>query len=169
MKPHDFVYVAVIAATPEQVWEAITTAEFTRQYWHATRVQSDWQEGSPIQFFVDDVAEVNGERVGCEGHILKADHPRELSYTWRFPGNPEVADEAPSRVTFLLQAIGEHTKLSLIHDRFEDNSRMAPMVTAGWPLVLSGLKTLLETGTAVDFSSIPVNSDSNAAEETHPG
>ncbi len=150
MKPHDFVYVMVIAAPPEKVWEAITTAEFTRQYWHATRVRSDWQKGSTIEFFVDDD---DGERVGCEGRILEADRPVTLSYSWHFPGNPEVADEKPSRVTFTLEPLQQHTRLTLVHDEFQDESRMAPMVTAGWPLVLSGLKTLLETGTAIDFSS----------------
>ena len=54
-------------------------------------------------------------------------------------------------------------------DQFPDQSRMAPMVTAGWPLVLSGLKTLLETGSTIDFSSIPVNADTTEAPQAHTG
>ncbi|MEM8661849.1 MAG: SRPBCC family protein [Pseudomonadota bacterium] len=145
----EYHYVTVIAAAPEQVWKALTTAEFTRQYWHSTRVQSDWREGSAIEFKVDTP---DGEAVGCCGEILLADHPRELSYTWQFPGNPEVADEPPSRVTFVLEPLGDHTRLSITHDRFTTDSKMLALVRDGWPLVLAGLKTLLETGKAVDFS-----------------
>lgn len=151
MTAPDFVYVTLIAAPPEKVWEAITTAEFTRQYWHATRVQSDWQEGGDIVFMVDGE---DGERVGCEGTLLKVDQPHALSYTWRFPGNPEVADETPSRVTFTLENEGGHTRLTVVHDQFPEDSKMQPMVSGGWPYVLAGLKTLLETGRAVDFSQL---------------
>ena len=153
MSASDFVYVTVIAASPERVWEAITTAEFTQQYWHATRVRSSWQQGSAIEFFVDSE---EGERVGCEGTLLTVNPPNELSYTWSFPNTPEVADEPASRVTFQLAAIDGHTRLTLTHDQFPDDSKMAPMVAGGWPLVLSGLKTLLETGNAIDFSALPL-------------
>jgi len=149
MKIPDYHYVTVIAASPERVWEALTTAEFTQQYWHSTRVQSNWQVGSPIVFAVDDDG---GEAVGCEGEILVADYPRTLSYTWRFPRNPAVSSEAPSRVTFELESLGDFTRLGITHDQFPDDSNMAELVSHGWPLVLAGLKTLLETGKAVDFS-----------------
>ncbi len=152
MSNQEFVYVTLIAASPERVWEAITTAEFTRQYWHATRVHSNWEEGSEIVFMVDSE---DGERVGCEGRLLRVKQPRELSYTWRFPTNPEVADEAPSRVTFSLEPVGEHTRLTVVHDQFPEHSKMYGMVAHGWPFVLAGLKTLLETGSAIDFSTLP--------------
>ncbi len=145
-----YVYVTIIAASPERVWEGLTTAEFTRQYWHSTRVHSDWQAGSEIVFLVEGD---DGDRVGCQGIILKADKPRELSYTWSFPSNPEVADESPSRVTFQLEAFGEHTKLTVVHDQFPANSKMYDLISGGWPCVVAGLKTLLETGKAVDFSN----------------
>jgi uncharacterized protein YndB with AHSA1/START domain len=144
----EYFYVTVINAAPEKVWEALTTPEFTAQYWHQTRVHSEFRVGAPIEFFVDD------DRVGCEGEILVAERPRKLSYTWSFPGNPEVCDEAPSRVTFVLEPLGSGTKLIVCHDRFPAGSIMYDFVTNGWPLVLSGLKTLLETGQAVDFSSM---------------
>ncbi len=143
----DFIYVSVIAAPPESVWRGLTTAEFTRQYWHNTDVQSDFKVGSPIVFLV-------GDEVGCEGRILVADHPRELSYSWHFPRNPQTAAESPSRVRFLLEAIPQGTRLTVIHDQFDDESVTREMVTSGWPLVLGGLKTLLETGRAVDFSTL---------------
>jgi uncharacterized protein YndB with AHSA1/START domain len=150
MKIPDYNYVTVIASNPQRVWEALTTAEFTRQYWHSTRVKSDWRVGSPIEFLVE--ADDGEDAVGCQGEILVADYPGELSYTWSFPRNSAVADEAPSRVTFLLEALGEHTRLTITHDQFPDQSEMYGHIRDGWPLVLAGLKTLLETGKAVDFS-----------------
>lgn len=152
MNQADFVYVTLIAASPARVWEALTTAEFTRQYWHSTRVQSDWQEGGDIVFMVDGD---DGERVGCEGKLLKVDFPTELSYTWSFPGNSELADEEPSRVSFQLEPVGEHTKLTVVHDQFPAQSKMLGLVSGGWPYVLAGLKTLLETDAAIDFSNLP--------------
>ena len=151
MNPNEFVYVTVIATSPEKVWQAITSPEFTELYWHSTRVQSDWQEGSDIIFTVTDG---NGERVGCQGKLLVIDRPRQLSYTWSFPGNPDVADEQPSRVTFSLEPLGAHTRLTVVHDQFPRDSKMQGMVTEGWPHVLAGLKTLLETGHAIDFSAL---------------
>jgi uncharacterized protein YndB with AHSA1/START domain len=150
MKIPEYNYVTVIAAKPQRVWEALTTAEFTRQYWHSTRVKSNWQVGGTIEFLID--TDDGGDAVGCQGKILVADYPRELSYTWSFPRNPAVADEAPSRVTFLLEPLGEHTRLTITHDQFPDQSEMYGYIRDGWPLVLAGLKTLLETGKAVDFS-----------------
>lgn len=150
MSDQIYVYETFIAAAPERVWEALTTAEFTRQYWHSTRVQSDWKEGDSIVFLVDGE---DGDEVGCEGKILKADRPSLLSYTWSFPRNIEVKDETPSRVTFALEEVCGHTKLTVTHDQFPEGSKMYGLVSSGWPHVIAGLKTLLETGKAVDFTA----------------
>lgn len=147
MNKPEAVYVIVIAKSPEEVWEGLTSPEFTKQYWHRTEVQSDFKVGSPIRFLLE------SGQVACEGEILSARHPSELAYTWQFPMNPETKDEAPSRVTFKLEQVGAGTKLTMIHDRFPDGSKMLGMVREGWPLVLSGLKTLLESGRAVDFTT----------------
>ena len=148
----EYVYQIVINAPRERVWQALTSAEFTEQYWHQTRVQSTFEAGARVAFLVGP-----DDAVGCEGEVLTARHPEELSYTWRFPRHPEVCDETPSRVTFLLEAIGEApgvTRLTIRHDRFPEDSKMRDMVKDGWPLVLGGLKTLLETERAVDFSAM---------------
>jgi uncharacterized protein YndB with AHSA1/START domain len=147
MNKPESVYVIVIASPPEEVWTGLTSPEFTKQYWHRTEVQSDFEVGSPIRFYIE-----TGE-VGCEGEILTADRPNELAYTWQFPLNPETKDEPPSRVTFKLEKIAAGTKLTMVHDQFEKDSKMLGIVDQGWPLVLSGLKTLLESGTAVDFTA----------------
>ncbi len=148
------VFVTIINASREAVWEALTTDTFTRQYWHGTRARSSWQPGSRVDFLVD------GDEVGCTGEVLEMRLHELLSYTWSFPRNPLVSEEAPSRVSFRLETIGDEsggqtaTRLTVVHDRFPEGSRMPEMVGPGWPLVLSGLKTLLETGKAVDYSSM---------------
>ena len=146
MSNPEYVYVSIIAAPRDKVWEALTSPEFTEQYWHRTRVRSDFQVGSPIVFLVDD------DEVGCDGEILAADFPAQLSYTWRFPRDPETAAEPHSRVSFLLEETAQGTRLTVRHDRFEPGSKTFEMIAGGWPAVICGLKTLLETGQAVDFS-----------------
>ncbi|MDH3862720.1 MAG: SRPBCC family protein [Gammaproteobacteria bacterium] len=147
MSKPEFVYMTVIAALPERVWQGLTTAEFTQQYWHGTRVRSDFTPGATIEFLNDD------DSVGVAGEILTADHPKELSYTWKFLRNPDAAADPASRVTFRLEPVRAGTRLSVIHDRLEEGSATATMVAFGWPHVVAGLKTLLETGEAVDFTA----------------
>ena len=147
MNKPEYVYVTVIAKTPEEVWNALTLPEFTRQYWHRTDVQSDFEAGSPVRFLTESGS------VAAEGEVLVASRPLELAYTWQFPNNPETKDEAPSRVTFKLEPIPNGTQLTVIHDQFPAGSKMLEIVRPGWPLVIGGLKTLLETDRAVDFTS----------------
>jgi len=147
MNNSEFVYMTVIAAPPERVWEGLTTAEFTEQYWHATRVRSDFTAGAAIEFLNPD------DSVGVAGEIVTAERPKELSYTWRFLRNPDAADDPASLVTFRLEAIRAGTRLTVIHDRLAEGSATATMVAFGWPHVIAGLKTLLETGKPVDFTA----------------
>lgn len=147
MSKPDFVYMTLIAAPPERVWQGLTTAEFTRQYWHNTHVRSEFTPGAKIEFLNPD------ESAGVAGEILTADHASELSYSWRFLRDPDAVDEPASRVTFRLEAVGAGTRLTVIHDRLEESPATASLVTFGWPHVIAGLKTLLETGRAVDFTA----------------
>ena len=147
MTKPDYLYVVAIAKPPEDVWKGLTSPEFTHQYWHKTQVASEFTVGSRIEFLTDD------GHIGCEGEILSADFPTELSFTWQFPRNPETSRELPSRVTFRLEPIAAGTRLTVIHDRFPERSKMYELIEPGWPLVICGLKTLLESGEAVDFSA----------------
>ena len=148
MSKPDFVYMTVIAAPPEDVWKGLTTAEFTRQYWHQTRVRGDYRPGGKIEFLNPD------NSIGVAGEMIKADRPRELVYTWQFTGADSPArDDPPSRVSFRLERIGTGTRLTIVHDRLVEGSQTASMVRFGWPHVIAGLKTLLETGEAIDFTS----------------
>ena len=146
MSKPDYAYVAIIAASPEKVWEGLTSPQFTEQYWHSTRIESSFDVGTPVEFLQ------NGE-VACCGEILVADRPRELAYTWSFCRNPATRDEPYSRVTFRLRPVANGTELTVLHDRFEPGSKTLEMITAGWPYVIAGLKTLLETGAAIDFTA----------------
>ena len=146
MSKPEFVYVTMIAATPEEVWKGLTTAEFTRQYWHNTRVRSDFTQGSSIEFLNPD------DSVGVCGEVLQADYPETLVYTWQFTRDPNLKNDAPSRVTFRLQRFDVGTRLTVIHDQLEEGSATLAAVSFGWPHVICGLKTLLETDRAIDFS-----------------
>jgi len=148
MSKPEFVYMTVIAAPPEEVWKGLTTAEFTRQYWHRTRVRGDYRPGGKIEFLNPD------DSIGVAGEIVRSEHPEELVYTWRFTGPDSVAkDDPPSRVSFRLERIGMGTRLTVVHDQLVEGTETASMIVFGWPHVIAGLKTLLETGEAVDFTS----------------
>ena len=142
----EYVYVALIDAPPERVWQGLTTAEFTQQYWHSARVQSAFTQGALVEFLSED-----GE-VDLRGEVLEVDPPNRLSYTWHFPRNPQAHMDPVSRVTFVLEKVGAGTRLTVIHDRLVVGTRTHDLIWQGWPGVICGLKTLLETGRAVDFS-----------------
>ena len=86
--------------------------------------------------------------------FAKAVHPEELVYTWQFTGPDSVAKaDPPSRVSFRLERISPGTRLTVVHDQLVEGTQTASMITFGWPHVIAGLKTLLETGEAIDFTS----------------
>ena len=134
------IYESNIQASREAVWQALTTAEFTRQYWHSTGVESSWEEGSPIRFLYED------GRVAVDGEILKAVKPTLLSYTWHILWNEETSKEKPSRVTFELEAVGNDTRLRMTHDDFDEETKVVELLREGWKEILNSMQSLLETG-----------------------
>jgi uncharacterized protein YndB with AHSA1/START domain len=136
------IYSVFIRATPEQVWDAITKPEFTTRYFHGTTIDSTFEPGSPYLSLAGD----EGETV-VDGEILESDPPRLLKHTWRALYDPETAEEPHSRVTWEIEPQdGGVTKLTVTHDQLESSPKTAESVSRGWSYVLSGLKTLLETG-----------------------
>jgi uncharacterized protein YndB with AHSA1/START domain len=135
------VYAVFIRATPEQVWDAITKPEFTTKYFHGTRIESTFEQGAPyLSLAADDQQLIDGE-------VLESDPPRTLKHTWRALYDPETAAEPHSRVTWEIEPQeGGVTKLTVTHDQLEAAPKTAASVAGGWEHVLSGLKTLLETG-----------------------
>ena len=132
------VYSVFIKATPEQIWEAITNPEFTEKYFYASRVEL--ANGRRRAFGPA------GELWGDEA-ILEEDPPRRLVHGWRALYDPELAEEATSRVTWEIdQQEGGVSRLTVTHDQLEGAPKTAESVAGGWMYILSGLKTLLETG-----------------------
>jgi len=135
----EFVYVTYIETTPEKLWEALTDSAFTRQYWFDTEVRSDWKVGSPF-------ALVMSGTVTDTGEILEADRLRRLSYTFKHERDDDMRNEPATKVVFTLQPFGKLVKLTVTHEGFGVGSKLLDGISKGWPAILSGLKSLLETG-----------------------
>ncbi len=133
------VYQLFIKASPEAIWDAITKPEFTAKYFYGARIENAngrRRAQGP-----------NGELWGDEP-ILEEDPPRRLVHGWRSHYDPDLAAEEPSRVTWEIEPQeGGFSKLTVVHDQLEGAPKTAESVSGeGWMMVLSGLKTLLETG-----------------------
>jgi len=140
-----FVYVTYIAAPPEKVWEALTKPDLSEKYWFGYRVAADGKPGDYMTAI---------SPAGKEAHrdpILESDPPRRLVYGWK-PLYKDLPDERASRVTFELTPFKEQTRLTVIHDEFDEGSKIFGMIIKGWPAVLSSLKSFLETGRGLDPS-----------------
>lgn len=136
------VYQVVIKATPEQIWDAITKPEFTARYFFGSRVETTGKANSPIRHFA-----AHSDELWGDDSILESDPPNRLVHTWRSLYEPELAAEPPSRITWEIEAQpGGVTKLTVVHDQLERSPKTAASVAGGWSFVVSGLKTLLETG-----------------------
>ena len=149
------VYQVFIKATAEQVWDAITKPEFTSRYFFGSRVDTSGEAGTPFRHVAPDGVSLWGDDM-----VLEADRPRRLVHSWRSLYREDLAAEPPSRVTWEIEPQpGGMTKLTVIHDELEQSPKTAASVSGGWMLVLSGLKTLLETGEPLSDRSRGVGSD----------
>ncbi|MDT4924741.1 MAG: hypothetical protein QOG01_2454 [Pseudonocardiales bacterium] len=137
------VYQVLIKATAQQIWDAITKPEFTSQYFHGARVQTTGAPGTPLRYLSPD-----GEAVWGDEVILESDPPHRLVVPWRSLYDDELAAEPRSRVTWQIEEQdGGVCLLTATHDQLEGSPKTAASVSGiGWTTVLSGLKTLLETG-----------------------
>jgi uncharacterized protein YndB with AHSA1/START domain len=130
------VYSVFILATPEQIWDAITKSDFTQQYFYGASV--DVRDGRRFCSIGD---------TEWDEEVIEADPPRKLVHGWVSAYDPDLAAEAESRVTWEIEPQdGGITKLTVVHDQLEGAPKTAESVSGGWMYVLSGLKTLLETG-----------------------
>lgn len=142
----DFVYVTYTRATPQQVWDALTDPEITRLYWDDVAVVSDWQVGSSW-------AHHKGgpdRKADVWGKILETDPPKKLVFTFQ-PIDQDLDDEG-SVASYLIEQSGEVVKLTVTHTNFAD-AGLHTGVSKGWPAVLAGLKSYLETGQALPDDS----------------
>jgi uncharacterized protein YndB with AHSA1/START domain len=135
-----FVYVTYIRTTPEKLWQALTDPEVNRRFWLGCRQESEWKTGSPWRIMLPD------RRLADSGEILEIDPPRRLVVSWRNEFRPELREEGYSRMTYEMEKQVESVKLTVIHEMDRPGSKFIEAVSSGWPMILSSLKSLLETG-----------------------
>jgi uncharacterized protein YndB with AHSA1/START domain/DNA-binding transcriptional ArsR family regulator len=133
------VFEIYIRTSPERLWQAITDPEIRERYQFGARVESTWTSGSSYQ-----VVHPNAPRPLIEGENLEVDAPRRLVQSYRAVWDDDIAAEATSRVTWEIEPLGDSCRLTVTHDQLAENAD--PHLYGGWPMVLSGLKTWLETG-----------------------
>jgi uncharacterized protein YndB with AHSA1/START domain len=144
-----FVYVTYINTTPRELWRALTDPGFIRQYWLGRENTSTWKKGAGLES-----RSPEGE-LEWDGRIIESKPPRRLVYTFR----GSEGGEAASRVAFEIETLSKKSgpqggalRLTVTHDRFPPRSKVFPGICEGWPVILSGLKTLLESGRGLGMS-----------------
>jgi uncharacterized protein YndB with AHSA1/START domain len=140
-----FIYVTYIRTSAEKLWSALTTPEFTKQYWSGVQIVSDWKVGASWKLLFPD------GRVADTGEVLEIDPPRRLVLRWLNEFRPELKAEGPAKCVFELEPNGDIVKLTVTHSSVRSDSKLIVAVSGGWPKILSNLKSLLETGKAIAF------------------
>ena len=144
MAKSTYVYVMYIRTTPEKLWSALTDdTEFMKQYWFGVHCESQWTAGSSWKMVSPD-----GQILDA-GEIVEAEPPRRLVIRWQNQFKPELKAEGESLCTMELEPSGTAVKLSITHTIEREPSKFIAAVSAGWPKVISNLKSLVETGSAV--------------------
>lgn len=131
-----------IKTTPERLWEAITDEEMRKKYSFGVGTVSDWTQGSEYRASVPGVIDI------ASGENVEVDPPRRLVQTFTALWSEEVQREGVSRVTWEIEPVGDSCRLAVTHDQLGEDANSE--LYDGWPMILSGLKTLLETGEHLD-------------------
>ena len=153
MHKPEFIYVSYIETTPEKLWEALTSGDFTERYWFGMHLRSDWKVGSVFEM-------VRGDgTVSDAGKVVEYDPPRRLAYTF-VNLSDEYKGELPALATLVIEPHGKLVKLTLTHEGFAEGSKFLQGISQGWPAILSGLKSLLETGKPLDVPYAAMKSES---------
>jgi uncharacterized protein YndB with AHSA1/START domain len=133
------VFEIYIKTTPERLWEAITDSALRSRYTFGVGISSDWTPGSRY-----DAVHPNGPTPISEGENLEVDPPRRLVQSFNALWSDDVREAGTSRVTWEIEPVGDSCRLTVVHDQLPEDAN--PELYGGWPMILSGLKTLLETG-----------------------
>ena len=133
------VFEIYIKTTPERLWEAITDSEMRQKYSFGVGVTSDWTPGSRYE-----AVHPLAPAAIWEGENLEVDPPRRLVQSFKALWSEDVQREGTSRVTWEIEPVGDSCRLTVTHDQLSDGANSE--LYGGWPMILSGLKTLLETG-----------------------
>lgn len=143
MAKSTFVYVTYIRTTPEKLWSALTNVELMTQYWFGVRCESRWTAGSSWKLEYPDGRNTDA------GEIVEAEPPRLLVIRWQHQDKPELKAEGQSLCTMELGHSSPAVKLSIIHSIDREPSKFIAAVSSAWPMVISNLKSMLETGSIV--------------------
>lgn len=139
-------YEIYIGAPVERVWQGLTDGVLTRQYVYGARLQSTLEKGSAFAFVAD------GDFKVVDGEVIDVEPNRRLALTWQAHWDAAVSKDRASRVTYELSSAGAHaTKLRVLHDEFEGETATYKGSVEGWPLMLSSLKTLIESGKPLEM------------------
>jgi uncharacterized protein YndB with AHSA1/START domain/DNA-binding transcriptional ArsR family regulator len=133
------VFEIYIRTTPERLWEAITDPAIRGRYHFGVGAHSDWSEGSRYE-----LRHPSSDGPLVEGENLVVDRPRKLVQTMNVLWSDEAKGEATSRVTWEIEPVGDSCRLTVTHDQLR--AEAPEEIYGGWPMILSGLKTWLETG-----------------------
>lgn len=136
--PMEKIFEIYIKTTPERLWEAITDSDIRSQYQFGMKINSDWTPGGRFEMAPD-----GGDLLG-EGENLEVDPPRRLVQTMRALWGEDVKAEGTSRITWEIEPVGDSCHLTVTHDQLREGANEE--LFGGWPMILSGLKTWLETG-----------------------
>lgn len=129
-----------IRTTPERLWEAITQANDTRDYFHGTLVESTWEKDAPLVYRNPD------RTLAAEGEVIEADPPHRLVHTFSALWDDAVTADPPHRVSWTIEPQKSMCRLTVEHDGFEAPTATFQSIQGGLGVILDGLKTLLETG-----------------------
>jgi len=132
------IYEIYIRTTPERLWEAITDSDIRGKFQFGNRITSDWTPGSRVE-----MSHPSAGVLG-EGEVLEVDPPKRLVTTFVALWGDDVKSEGPSRVTWEIEPVGDSCRLTVTHDQLREGANS--QLYGGWPMILSGLKTWLETG-----------------------
>jgi len=135
-----FVYTIYIRTSAERLWEALTSPQFTKEYWFGMELRTDWKPGSAWRLLFPD------GRMADTGEIVEVDPPRRLVLRWRNEWMPEMKAEGEAICTMSLEPADGAIKLTITHEMAREKSLLIDKVSGGWPRILSNLKSLLETG-----------------------
>ena len=155
------IYRVYIQATPQAIWDAITKPEWTEKFGYGGRAEYDLRPGGAYRGLASEAMRAQGApEVAADGEVIEADPPHKLVQTWRMAMDPGMAAEGFTRLTYeISERQNGVTSLTLTHD-VSGAPKLAALLSGqledqgaggGWSLVLSGLKTLLETGKPLDW------------------
>jgi uncharacterized protein YndB with AHSA1/START domain len=134
------VYQVHIQAPPEKVWEALTNSEYTTKFWYGSAISSEWTAGAEYRITTPD-----GSKVFIHGTVLEVDPPRRLVQTYNTTW-PPFDSEQETTMSWELERVDGGTQLTLTHEGFQENSGLFEQLKQGWPAIVNGLKTVLESG-----------------------